>query len=773
MKFKKLGITALAISLILSGTGATFADGEPNTEIENDSVQIEEPIEASNSVETVVETPVEKSVPLNTRTPKLAGQTIKEIFPDPIFASAVAQNLGVSVDTVLTQPMIDSLITLRIVSSDVTDASGIEHLTALKSLYFSNNLKLNGIPEGIGALTKLEILDLGSDKLTSLPESIGNLTNLKQLILPNNQLTSLPESLGQLTNLERLYLSGNNLTTLPDSMGSLANLKILNLTSNQLTELPSSFGNLTNLTSLNLDKNQLTCLPDNFGQLVNLPTLDLSENQLASLPESIGDLKVIKLNLNRNQLTTLPDGLTNLVSLKELYLNYNQLTSLPENIGNLLDLEQIDLSSNELMSIPESFWNLTKLKTLHLSNNKLTRLSDGVGNLTNMWALYLGNNQLTSLPDGLVNCTGLKHLDVYLNLLPTVYYSGFKWATVYRSGFSHTGQTQSRIEIKANAEKTYLIKKETDLTEINLFSLLDVLVSNVPTPLFPNHTLELENYKDSEGNTVSLDTYLKNGIVQKTGTVYAQVRAAGTGFYPNALNGNTLTHETLTLNFEITEYPLTFDLNGGPGVVPTSQALIEGAKAMAVDDPIRPGYTFKGWNTAQNGSGATWDFTMNTMPAGGTTLFAQWKANQYTLTFDYGDATGGNMITTKEVTYDAPVGTLPEPTREGYAFKGWVVMPDMMSAFIISAAEAQTEVLFTEDTIYTFVGNQTLSAQWEKQAEPVTPTTPENSVNPVAVATGGTKAPATGDVNHNPLYFLLGLMAISGLILMKKRTSRI
>ena len=49
-------------------------------------------------------------------------------------------------------------------------------------------------------------------------------------------------------------------------------------------------------------------------------------------------------------------------------------------------------------------------------------------------------------------------------------------------------------------------------------------------------------------------------------------------------------------------------------------------------------------------------------------MTAKWTANTYTVTLDDGN---GNTITI-EVTYGQPVGEMPEPTREGYYFEGWV-----------------------------------------------------------------------------------------------------
>jgi Leucine-rich repeat (LRR) protein len=49
----------------------------------------------------------------------------------------------------------------------------------------------------------LERLMLGYSNINSLPESIGNLTGLNILNLSDTQVTSLPESIGNLTNLQK------------------------------------------------------------------------------------------------------------------------------------------------------------------------------------------------------------------------------------------------------------------------------------------------------------------------------------------------------------------------------------------------------------------------------------------------------------------------------------------------------------------------------------------------------------------------------------------
>ena len=65
------------------------------------------------------------------------------------------------------------------------------------------------------------------NRLTSLPESIGDLRSLKILDLDYNQLTNLPETIINLQNLEDLRVAHNQLMTLPDTIGNLRQLKIL------------------------------------------------------------------------------------------------------------------------------------------------------------------------------------------------------------------------------------------------------------------------------------------------------------------------------------------------------------------------------------------------------------------------------------------------------------------------------------------------------------------------------------------------------------------
>ena len=270
-------------------------------------------------------------------------------------------------------------------------------------------------------------LDLSRLGLTSLPDSLGSLTNLTVLNLDRNQLASLPNSLGELTDLSTLWLRGNKLCSLPDSLGNLSNLTDLNLDDNRivqfplwlwglrrlsslslsnagLTLVPRELGGLASLTRLWLNGNQLTSLPDSLGGLTNLTVLWLSDNHLSSLPNWLGNFThLTALNLRHNLLASLPDSLGTLTEPTTLGLDDNRLTSLPHSLGNLTNLNHLSLENNLLTSLPDSLGSIAKLTGLHLQGNRLASLPGSLGDLTKLTGLHLDGNPLTDPPPEIIN----------------------------------------------------------------------------------------------------------------------------------------------------------------------------------------------------------------------------------------------------------------------------------------------------------------------------------------------------------------------------------
>ena len=154
---------------------------------------------------------------------------------------------------------------------------------------------------------------------------------------------------------------------------------------------------------------------------------------------------------------------------------------------------------------------------------------------------------------------------------------------------------------------------------------------------------------------------------------------------------------TVKAQWEINQYTITFDTNGGSEIAPITQDY--GTEITAPDNPTRKGYTFKGWDKE----------IPETMPAENITVKAQWEINQYTITFD---TNGGSEIAPITQDYGTEITAPDNPTRKGYTFKGWdKEIPKTMPAenITITARWKDTEKPTGEIIIGTNKWNQFLN----------------------------------------------------------------
>lgn len=142
---------------------------------------------------------------------------------------------------------------------------------------------------------------------------------------------------------------------------------------------------------------------------------------------------------------------------------------------------------------------------------------------------------------------------------------------------------------------------------------------------------------------------------------------------------------------------VTFDANGGQlsTGTPGSVEIAAGGTIAMLPQPVRTGYAFVGWTAAD---GTAFDITTPVNES--MTVIAQWTPNVYQISLD---AQGGALAADEasiEATFDAPIGQLPVPTREGYEFLGWFTQP-------------QGGDKVTAETMYRTAGPSTYYAQWD------------------------------------------------------------
>ena len=128
--------------------------------------------------------------------------------------------------------------------------------------------------------------------------------------------------------------------------------------------------------------------------------------------------------------------------------------------------------------------------------------------------------------------------------------------------------------------------------------------------------------------------------------------------------------------------------------------------------PTRTGYTFGGWYKEAACTNKVSDATYT--PTSDITVYTKWIANNYTVTYNYNNATGNKEETSKTVTYDSTYGTLPAPTRNylvTFNSKGGSDCDSLVATWNFEGWY-NGSTLVNADSKVTTASNHTLTASW-------------------------------------------------------------
>ena len=137
--------------------------------------------------------------------------------------------------------------------------------------------------------------------------------------------------------------------------------------------------------------------------------------------------------------------------------------------------------------------------------------------------------------------------------------------------------------------------------------------------------------------------------------------------------------QTFTFTFNIPalqSYSVTYNGNGSTSGSTAAQTKYAGASlTLRSNGFAKTGHTFKNWNTAANGSGTSYSAGASYTANAAATLYAQWKANTYAVTYNANQGTGAPASQVK--TYgQALTLSSTKPTRAGYEFASWNTAQD-------------------------------------------------------------------------------------------------
>lgn len=139
--------------------------------------------------------------------------------------------------------------------------AGLDDLAGtLEELYLVEN-RIKKI-EGLAALTKLKLLELGGNGIREVGDGLATLVNLEQLWLGKNKIATIGTGLQTLGKLKRLSLQANRLTAVPPEAfpeGAHPALEELYLSENGITEI-ANVRSLRALTLLDFSFNPIKSL---------------------------------------------------------------------------------------------------------------------------------------------------------------------------------------------------------------------------------------------------------------------------------------------------------------------------------------------------------------------------------------------------------------------------------------------------------------------------------------------------------------------------------
>ncbi len=179
-----------------------------------------------------------------------------------------------------------------------------------------------------------------------------------------------------------------------------------------------------------------------------------------------------------------------------------------------------------------------------------------------------------------------------------------------------------------------------------------------------------------------------NGVVYKTvPTVYdtqivAPEASAREGYtfiewspVPEKMPANDL---EFVGQWDINEYTISFDSNGGDKVEPITQ---DYNTEVTEPKPTKEGHMFAGW-FEENSDTA---FIFTTMPARDVELTAHWTPNEYSIEFE---SDGGTPVDPIVANFGSKVSKPDDPTKTGYDFVGWFEK-DAENAFVFDTMPAK------------------------------------------------------------------------------------
>ena len=253
-----------------------------------------------------------------------------------------------------------------------------------------------------------------------------------------------------------------------------------------------------------------------------------------------------------------------------------------------------------------------------------------------------------------------------------------------QNAFARTGYTFNGWNTAANGSGTAYADKQSviNLATSGTFNLYAQWTANTYTVVFNKNNTNATGTMADQTFTYDVAQNLNPNTYSLTGYTFAGWATSATGdkVYNDMQSVSNLVPSgttTLYAKWTANTYDVVFNANGGSGTMTAQTFTYDVAQDLKQNTFTRTGYTFSGWNTADNGSGTAYadkQNVINLATSGTFNLYAQWTANTYTVVFNKNNASATGTMENQTFTYDEEQAlSQNEFSLIGYTFNGWAL----------------------------------------------------------------------------------------------------
>lgn len=562
----------------------------------------------------------------------------------------------------------NGLVSLKIPSGVIMGESAFWNCTGLISVTFDDNLTSIGnytfsrctslvnvkIPNRLKALEDGVFYECSSLFAVNLPQELTSIgessfygcSSLASINIPNGvtsigrwafancyALNSINIPDGVTSFEENMFYECGNLTSIeiPDGVTAIGN---------------NAFYNCRNLTSVNIPSTVKTIGENAFygcerlKSSISIPEgVTIIEN---STFQNCRDLEVV--NLPNSIVTIGESAFYNCCNLKSIVLPDELKMIKKRAFGYCLDLKEITIPAKVEYIYPEAFSNLNSLEKIETKPTTPPFLADdSFSNYNVPLKVPRGYKEAYLSAQGWKNFTYISDADKYIlkYVVNNEEYKSYEIeegeattseAAPTKKGYTFSGWSEIPSTMPAHNVTV------TGSFSINKYKLI--------------YTVSGEEYKSYE--------------VEYGATIMPEASPTKEGYTFSGWSDILATmpaHDvTVAGSFSINKYKLTYIVNGKEY---KSSKIEYGTSITPEAEPTKEGYTFSGWSLIPK-----------TMPAKDVTITGSFTINSYKLTY----MVDGEQYKSMQLKYGADITPEAEPTKEGYTFSGWSLIPQTMPA---------------------------------------------------------------------------------------------